>query len=115
MGERELGPWVGEPEPHGKTPFGGSSSHDMTYLRTSHDKVLSIPRTFWGFGPILIRWDRFLTAEVSAVVCIAQNIQVIEESEMRTTINNSKSNQRSELAGIVWIDYPSSTSRKHQS
>ena len=28
---REVGPWVGEPKPLGKTPFGGNPSPNMTY------------------------------------------------------------------------------------
>ena len=34
VGARQLGPRVGEPKPNGKTPFGGNSSPNMTYLRT---------------------------------------------------------------------------------
>ena len=32
VGAHELGPWVGEPKPEGKTPFWGNPSLDMTYL-----------------------------------------------------------------------------------
>ena len=35
VGARELGPWVGEPKPQGKNPFGRNPSPDMTYLPTS--------------------------------------------------------------------------------
>ena len=34
MGVRELGPWVGDTKPHGKTPCRGNPSRDMTYLFT---------------------------------------------------------------------------------
>ena len=34
MGASELGPWVGEPKPRGKTPFQDNPSPDMTYLPT---------------------------------------------------------------------------------
>ena len=34
VGARELVPWVGEPKPQGKTPFGGNPSPDMTQLPT---------------------------------------------------------------------------------
>ena len=36
VGAPEVGPWVGEPKPLGKTHFGGNPSRDMTYLPTSH-------------------------------------------------------------------------------
>ena len=35
VGARNVGSWVGEPKPLGKTPLGGNPSLDMTYLRTS--------------------------------------------------------------------------------
>ena len=39
VGARELGRWVGDPEPHGNTHSGGDQTPDMTYLPT-----LSSPR-----------------------------------------------------------------------
>ena len=32
VGAGDVGPWVGEPKPLGKTPFGGDPSPHMTYL-----------------------------------------------------------------------------------
>ena len=34
VGPREVGPWVGEQKPLGKTPLGGNRSPEMTYLPT---------------------------------------------------------------------------------
>ena len=34
MGARDVGPWVGDPKPLGKTPFGGNPSPDLIYLPT---------------------------------------------------------------------------------
>ena len=34
MGAHELGPWVGELKPQGKTRIGGNRSPDITYLPT---------------------------------------------------------------------------------
>ena len=35
VGARDVGLWVGEPKPLGKTPFGNNPSHDIIYLPTS--------------------------------------------------------------------------------
>ena len=34
VGAPDVGPWVGEPKPLGKTPFGGNPSPDITYPPT---------------------------------------------------------------------------------
>ena len=34
MWAHDVGPWVGEPKPLGKTPFVGNPSPEMTYLTT---------------------------------------------------------------------------------
>ena len=34
MGAREVGPWVSDQKPLGKTPLGGNPSPEMTYLPT---------------------------------------------------------------------------------
>ena len=34
LGARDVGPWVDEQKPLGKTPYGGNPSPDMTYLPT---------------------------------------------------------------------------------
>ena len=52
VGARQLGAWVGEPKPLGKTPFGSKASPDMTNLPT----LAGVPSSRAGdWGPYLSR------------------------------------------------------------
>ena len=56
VGARELGPWVGEPKPQGKTPLRGDPSPDMTYLRTYLPTEV---RSIWcGHSPFSLQLNR---------------------------------------------------------
>ena len=46
VGAREIGPWVGEQKPLGKSPLRGNPSPESTYLPTSKRKNVSFP-TLW--------------------------------------------------------------------
>ena len=42
VGAREVGPWVGEQKPLGKTPLGGNPSPELTYLPTLREANASL-------------------------------------------------------------------------
>ena len=48
MGARDVGPWVVEPNPPGKTPFGINPGQKMTYLPTYYLPYRgSYPQLHW--------------------------------------------------------------------